>query len=140
ERPSVFGAFVASLVLFGLAIWTLVWGVAPLRRSELNALFPILPWVWAPVVLAHAVLFASASAHLPDPRARSWAHAGIFILAALAAIALLDEIRIVDLGLGVLTFAGWTFVGYLLLASSFQGTPQTPASAPAYPPVRGVAA
>ena len=136
----MFGAFVASLVLFGLAIWTLVGGMAPLRHSEFGVLFPILPWVWAPVVLAHAVLFASASAHLPDPRARSWAHAGIFILASLAAIALLDEVRIVDLGLGVLTFAGWTFVGYLFLASSFQGTALRPARVPAYPPVRGVAA
>jgi len=139
-NPWMFGAFVASLIAFGVSIWGLAWGATPLRAFELALLFPILPWVWAPVVLAHAILFASATRGLSDRRARSWAYAGIFILGVLAGAGLLDQVRIIELGTGVLTFAGWTFVGYLFLASAFNGMAPTPATMSPYRCVRGVAA
>jgi hypothetical protein len=138
-RPAVFAAFVASLALFGLSMGGLFWGTLPLRFLENLALFPVLPWVWAPVVLSHAVLFGAASRDL-DPRAQTWARAGTYILVGLAVVALLGQVGIVDFGIGLFVLAGWTFVGYLILASCFSwGARPQPAPAP-YPPLRGFAA
>lgn len=142
SRPAlVFGAFAASLFLFGAAFWSL--RLAPgLSAFAYFAyvLFPIIPWVWVPVVLAHAVLFSTASRDLPDPAARAWARGGSLLLAGIACFALLSQFRLVDLGAWTFGLAGATFVPYLLLAAAWsQEVRVRPVRAP-YSPAVGFAA
>lgn len=117
SRPTVFVAFVASLVAFGGSLSTFAWG-AP-SWHYVVFLFPFVPWVWAPVVLAHCALFESAARDLPDPRARAWSRAGVLVLAGLAVLGLVLQSESVDAGAWILAPAGATFVGYLLILSAW---------------------
>ncbi len=132
DRLPIFAAFVGSLLIFGLSLSTL-------RSVEPSGflLFPIVPWVWAPVVLAHVALYEFAARDLVDPRARRWSRAGTVVLASLAAIGLLGEFRIIAAGMWAFSFAGVTFLGYLLILVAWERGTQEVAS-PRYLP-RGLA-
>lgn len=140
-RSVVFAAFVASLLAFGLAFSTLP-RAFPSASSSLYAalLFPLVPWVWAPVVVAHAILFHAASRALPSTVARAWGRTGSVALAATATAGLLAQVFVRSVGTWMFALAGLTFVGYLILAAAWSQGERPPSVRPSYRGERGFAA
>ena len=108
--------YVASLGGFALGLATL-----PIALGRMTAglvLFPFVPSVFAPVVFAHAAMFAVGAQTVYDGKTARWMQLGSAILIAIAVLAL--ALQGFALGGGFAwTTAGWTWIGYALVAAAW---------------------
>lgn len=124
-------AFVGSLLGFLAGIGSLIvlyrspvgwWAPAWLAILAIG-LFPYVPSVFAPVVIAHAVLFWIASERFEDSRrARTMVlgSAGLIVVASLGLLA--QAVLFTPLLVPwVFAVAGATSIGYLVVASAWRG-------------------
>lgn len=117
HRIVVLGAFLASVVSFVGGLLHLIlaypgaWGFTYL-------LFPYVPSVYGPAVIAHSVLFLASARSTTASGSSVAVTLGSLYLMALATIALWSQATI-GLGVDSLSLAGLTSVGYLLVAAGW---------------------
>ncbi len=101
----------ALTMLFGLSVGAFVVAFGRILANPTPAyailVFPYLPSVWAPVVVAHALLFLAAAVGTRDRRAVAWTSVGAAILLVLAVPGIAVE------GTG---FSGWMWALLSMLA------------------------
>lgn len=97
----------------------------PWARVLLSGVFPHVPLVFGPVVVAHGVIFMLASSDFARPRSRPVAVAGCILLFWLAGLGIASQVlsfpQSFPAPLGPLSFAaGLTVLGYGLVAAGYR--------------------
>jgi len=118
-RAALLIAFGSSIAVFAVGL-VIAFALAGPWWGLVLVLFPYATWVWAPVVLVHAVFFLAAGAFAKDPRLLAWSAAGVATLVLLAAIGLSLGAP-PRTGLEVVALPGATAAGYGLLAIGWRG-------------------
>ncbi len=130
-------SFFISLLAFGFGIVTLptllpvsLWGGSNLGVGLLEiGVFPYVPSVFAPVVIAHVALFRFAARTFRSPDAAGLMRTATWPLAAIAVaglllqgifVALASEAALATVGLLMFAMAGATSVGYALVAVAWR--------------------